>query len=68
MAHIKRVKTELIMSRSLYYGSPVSRNAFPGYSTEDLRRDLESPKLDDATRANIEAEIARRASSKKGRK
>jgi hypothetical protein len=56
------------MSRSLYYGSPVFRNAFPGYSTADLERDLESPKLDNITRANIEAEIARRLAIKKGKR
>jgi hypothetical protein len=51
-------------SRSLYYGSPVSPNAFPGYSTADLESDLQSAKLGADTRATIETEIARRAAAK----
>jgi hypothetical protein len=53
---------------SIYYGSAVSINAFPTYSTADLQRDLESDKLDANTRLKIEAEIARRATAKKSRK
>jgi hypothetical protein len=52
------------MTHSLYYGRPPSTNAFPSYSTSDLERDLESPRLDDETRARIETEIARRAAAK----
>ena len=55
----------VMRSRSLYYGSPVSKNAFPSYSTADLERDLQAPSLDAATRARIEAEIARRAAAKR---
>jgi len=55
------------MTHSLYYGRPVSANAFPGYSTAELEHDLESDKLDTATRAAIEAEIARRRESRRGR-
>jgi hypothetical protein len=46
--------------RSTFYGKPVSQNAFPGYTTNELLRDLSSPSLDDAARAKIEAEVARR--------
>jgi hypothetical protein len=48
------------MTRSMFYGKPVSANAFPGYTTAELKRDLCSPSLDNETRAKIEAEIARR--------
>jgi hypothetical protein len=48
------------MSRSSYYGSSVSANAFPGYTTAELVRDLGSSSLDDATRAKLETEIERR--------
>lgn len=51
-------------SNSLYYGSPVSINAFPTYTTEELYRDLESDKLDADTRRRIETEITRRATAK----
>jgi hypothetical protein len=55
------------MSNSLYYGRPVSANAFPGYSTAELESDLASDKLDAATRAAIETEIARRRESRRTR-
>jgi hypothetical protein len=48
------------MTYSLYYGRPASANAFPGYSDAELRRDLQSPSIDDATRTGIEAELTRR--------
>ena len=54
-------------SYSLYYGSPVSANAFPGYSTAELLRDLEAPTLDAETRTKIEAEVARRARRRKAK-
>lgn len=47
-------------ARSLYYARPVSANAFPAFTTEELLRDLCSPSLDVGTRAKIEAEITRR--------
>ena len=54
-------------SNSLFYGAPVSANAFPTYSTADLQRDLDCTSLDADTRTKIVAEIARR-SLKRSRK
>lgn len=56
------------MSNSLFYGAPVSVNAFPTYTTDELKRDLESDKLDTDTRRRIETEILRRSIVKKGRR
>ena len=51
-------------SNSLFYGRPISANAYPQYSTAELEQTLESARLDDDTRAMIEAEISRRAAAK----
>jgi hypothetical protein len=59
--------TRSYRSNSLYYGSIPSINAFPTYATADLLRDLESPSLDNATCARIEAEIARRSAKRAAR-
>jgi len=50
---------------SSYYGRATSPNAFPQYSDSDLRRDLERPTLDNATRVAIESELQRRVDARK---
>lgn len=52
------------MTHSLYYGRPVSANAFRGYSDNELYDDLEAASIDPATKAAIEAELERRVANR----
>lgn len=51
---------------SHYYGSPrLGANKYPGYSTDELRRDLASPSIDADTARQIAAEIERRETKRR---
>jgi mannitol-1-phosphate/altronate dehydrogenase len=52
-------------TNSLYYGAPRLTNPYCRHETWSLLRDLESDKLDQDIRVQMEAELARRATRRR---
>ena len=52
---------------SVFYGKPY-QGEFAQWSTRELKRDLESPSIDPATKIKIEGELVKRSSKKEQRR